>query len=191
MTVSPGLERLAQRVEHARLELGQLVEEQHAEVREAHLAGARPRAAADERRHAGGVVRRAERPASLELAAHQLAGEAVHHRDLEHLLGRQRRQDRGQPRGEHRLAGARRADHQEVVAAGGGDLEHALGALLAFDVARDRAAGRCSRSRLGLGRRERLQAFEVIDEREQMRRREDVDVLAGPGGLRAAGVPGR
>ena len=29
-------------------------------------------------------------------------------------------------------------------------------------------------------------AFEVVDEREQMRRREDVDVLAGPRGLRAA-----
>jgi hypothetical protein len=48
----PGLERLAQGVEHARLELGQLVEKQHAEVREADLAGPRPRAAADERRHA-------------------------------------------------------------------------------------------------------------------------------------------
>ena len=74
--------------------------------------------------------------------------------------------------------------------AGGGDLERALGALLAFDVAQigQRAAVAVE---IGLGPRERLQALEVIDEREQMRRREDVDVLAGPGGLRARRPPGR
>jgi hypothetical protein len=53
MTVSPVSSGWAQRVEHPRLELGQLVEKQHAEMREADLARSRPRAAADERRHAG------------------------------------------------------------------------------------------------------------------------------------------
>ena len=74
------------------------------------------------------MMRRAERPLDRELAAHQLAREAVHHRDFEHLLGRQRRQDRGQPRRQHRFAGAGRPDHQEIVAARRGDLERALGA---------------------------------------------------------------
>ena len=40
---------------------------------------------------------------------------------------RQRRQDARQPARQHGLAGARRADHQHVVRAGGGDLEGALG----------------------------------------------------------------
>ena len=48
--------------------------------------------------------------------------------------GRQRRQDRRQPPGEHRLAGAGRADHQDVVPAGGGDGQRPLGELLAADV---------------------------------------------------------
>src|SRR5208283_1334518 len=69
----PRLERLAQGVERLRLELGQLVQEQHAVVRERNLAGPRLRAAADERRHGGGVVRRAKRTPIGELAAGDLA----------------------------------------------------------------------------------------------------------------------
>ena len=63
----PGLERLAERIEHRALELGKLVEEQHAEVREADLAGPDPEPAADQRRHRGAMVRRAERPAPADL----------------------------------------------------------------------------------------------------------------------------
>ena len=44
---------------------------------------------------------------------------------LEALFARERRQEAGQSPREHRLAGARRARHQEVVAARGGDLEGA------------------------------------------------------------------
>ena len=39
-----------------------------------------------------------------------------------------------EPRREHRLAGAGRPDHEQVVAAGGGDFERPLGAFLALDV---------------------------------------------------------
>ncbi len=50
-------------------------------------------------------------------------------------LGRlQRRQDAGQALGQHRLAGARRADHQHVVAAGRRYPERLFGSLLALDV---------------------------------------------------------
>ncbi len=52
----------------------------------------------------------------------------------------ERRKDRGQPLGEHGLAGAGRADHEDVVAAGGGDFEGALGGLLSahiFEVDRE------------------------------------------------------
>ena len=61
-------------------------------------------------------------------------GRAVDLRDLERLLEAGRRQDPGQATGEHRLAGARRADHEQVVAARRGDLERPLGVLLAADV---------------------------------------------------------
>jgi hypothetical protein len=129
-----GLERLAQRVEHVGQELGQLVEEEDAEVRERYLAGTRLGAAADQSGHAGRMVRRAEGAAGGELATHQLAGQRVHHGDFQHLLRGQRRQDRGQPRRQHGLSGPRGADHQQIVSAGGGDLEDSLGAFLAFDV---------------------------------------------------------
>ena len=79
-------------------------------------------------------MRRAERPAVGQRAVLDLAGDRGDHRDFEQLGRRQRRQDRRQPRRQHRLAGAGRADHQQIVAAGGGDLERALGALLALDV---------------------------------------------------------
>ena len=68
---------------------------------------------------------------------------------------RQRRQDAGEPLGQHRLAGAGRADHQDVVAAGRGDFEGALGRGLAAHVAEIgrgfgfRANGRCATATAG------------------------------------------
>ena len=56
------------------------------------------------------------------------------HRDFKKFGRRERRQDRGKPRGQHRFAGAGRPDHEQVVAAGGGDFERPLGAFLALDV---------------------------------------------------------
>ena len=48
-----GFERLAQRIEHRALEFRKLVEKQHAEVREADLAGPNTQTATDQRRHRG------------------------------------------------------------------------------------------------------------------------------------------
>ena len=78
-----GLERLAQRIEHRPLEFGQLVEEQHAQMREADLARAHPQPAADQRRHRRRVMRRAERAAAADLAAAQLARDRGDHRHFE------------------------------------------------------------------------------------------------------------
>ena len=58
----PRLHGLAQAFEHARLELRQFVEEQHAVMGERHLARPRPLAAAHQSRHGGGVMRGAEGP---------------------------------------------------------------------------------------------------------------------------------
>ena len=56
------LQRLPQHLEHVALELRQLIEEEHAVVRQAHLARPGDLAAADQARVGDGVVRRAERP---------------------------------------------------------------------------------------------------------------------------------
>jgi len=55
------LERLAQRLEDGALELGELVEQQDAAMRERRFAGPGPGTAADDRGRRGAVVRRAER----------------------------------------------------------------------------------------------------------------------------------
>ena len=62
MHTRPVLERLAQDFERAPAKLRELVEKQHAVVREAHLARARHLAAADQPRVADRVVRSAVRP---------------------------------------------------------------------------------------------------------------------------------
>ena len=86
---------------------------------------------------------RAERPAIGQRAAGEHAGDRMDHRDFEQFARAKRRQDRGQALRQHRFAGAGRSAHQQIVAAGGGDFERALGAFLALDVAevRLRAAG--------------------------------------------------
>ena len=45
-----------------------------------------------------------------------------------------RGQDPGQARGQHRFARPRRADHQQVVTASGGDFKGAFRAFLSFDI---------------------------------------------------------
>ena len=126
------LERLPQGLQDALGELGQLVEEQHAVMGEADLAGMRNAAAADEAGLGRGVVRAAERPRGEQaLLRRQQAGDAPDRGDLDGFLERERRQDGRQPPGQHRLAGAGRPDHQHVVRTGGGDLEGALGVRVA------------------------------------------------------------
>ncbi len=129
-----GFQRLAQRVENLGGEFRHLVEEQDAVMRQRNFARPRPQAAADQRRHRRRVMRRPERPLVGQRAAFDHAGDRGDHRDFEQFGRRQRRQDRRQPCRQHRLAGAGRPDHHQVMAAGGGDFERALGALLALDV---------------------------------------------------------
>ena len=76
------LQRLAQRLEDVARELRQLVEKQHAVVRERELAGPQ-RAAADEGGDRGRVLRTSKR--SCDCAARPLAGRRGEARDLERL----------------------------------------------------------------------------------------------------------
>ena len=73
------------------------------------------------------------------------------------------------------------------MTAGGGDLERPLGAFLALDVEEiEPGDGRGDKPRLG--RRQQLGPLEMVDDREQARRRDDLD-LTGPGRLAAAARP--
>ena len=150
------------------------------------LARAGADAAADHRRHRGGMMRGAEGPAGGQLAVRKRAGDRGDHRHFQELGRRQGRQERGEPRRQHRLAGAGRADHEEMMAAGGGDLERALGRLLALDVGEIRQRpDRIDHARLGP--RQDLGAAEMIGDRDQAARGEDRHGAARPGRLRAAG----
>ena len=98
-------------------ELGELVEEEDAEVGEAHLARTRRRAAADE---AGAEIvwcgARNGRRATSACAGGKQPGDAVDARDGDRLVERERRHDAGQPPGEHGLARARRPDRSTLCA---------------------------------------------------------------------------
>ena len=98
------LEHLAQRLERPPLELGQLVEEEHAAVRERHLARR------GGRRHRAGPPRLAEwwgarNGRATRAGSPASATAAVDARHLERLVDVERRQDAGQAPREHRLAG--------------------------------------------------------------------------------------
>ena len=104
-------------------------------MREARLSGAQPRAPADDRRGRRAVVRRAEGRIAYERVLRiDQAGDGVDPRHLEGVLLLERRQDPGKAPREHRLAGSRRAAEEQVVPAGGRDLERAARAFLAADV---------------------------------------------------------
>lgn len=104
-------------------------------VGHADLAGLGNVPAADHPGVANCVVGAAERAgAEQSLAGRELADGRVDAGGLEALGGGQGREDGRQPAAEHRLAGARGADHEQVVAAGRGDHHRPLGELLAADV---------------------------------------------------------
>ena len=104
-------------------------------MRERDLPGPRARPAADDGGRGRGVVRRAEgcdgdqRPPRW-----QQPGDRVDPRHLERLAAGQRGRMPGKTPREHGLPGAGRAREEEVVPAGGGDLERAARPLLPADV---------------------------------------------------------
>ena len=161
------LDGLPQYLEDAVTELGELVQKEHSAVAERDLARPGDAAAADQARLRDGVVRSTERPRGDERrVARKLAGHAVHLRRLQRLVRGQRRHDGGERPREQRLAAAGWADHQDVVTAGGGDFQRALGVLLPTDVDEIGCvlAGLAEGGRRLRPRRDALAAAQVLDE---------------------------
>ncbi len=132
-------------------------------------------------------MRRTERPFIGKRAAREIPGDGVDERNLEQFARAERRQDRGQPRGEHRFSRSRGSVQQKIVPPGGGDFERALGAFLSLDVAKVRLRSHLSphgRPR----RRHDLGALEMIGELDQRKRCQHIDVLCRPGCLWSARV---
>src|SRR5205807_2770612 len=157
------LEWLAKRIEDASRELGDLVQEERAAVREAHLAWSWRRPAADEREVRRGVVRGAERTRGEDgMARVRETGHAVDRARRDGLGIVERRKYRLESAREHRLASTGRADEEKVVTARRGDLERALGSFLPRDVREvHRVARRGGAGRRGC-RRDARPALEVI-----------------------------
>ena len=105
------------------------------------------------------MVRRAHH-ASAPLRRRVGAAEAQHRRRFERVFLRQRRQQAGEALRQHRLAGARRTQHQHAVAACGGDFEGAFRARLTFDVTHVGQVG-CGSEGLGHGLGQRFGRWRV------------------------------
>ena len=108
-----GFQRLAQRFQRAPVEFGQFIQKQHAVMRQADLSRPGMGAAAHQRRHGQGMMRRPEW--RLPSGRLRMAGQRRHGRGL------QRRRDSGGNRPGNRCASmpCPGAHHQQAVAAGG------------------------------------------------------------------------
>jgi len=131
-------------------------------------------------------MRIAERALGDDPPVLQQPGDRMEHRDLQRFGGRERRQQAGQATRKHRLARARRADQQKIMATRRGHFERPAGGFLAFDV------GEVGQPRACLGHarrrsRQHLRALEMVDYGDEGRRCDDV-AGARPRRLAATGL---
>lgn len=114
------------------MELRGLVQKEHAAVRQGNRSGPRDTGpAAHQGLHGRRMVRCAvRRPGDQRFAGREDPRDRVDGRDLHGVLSGQRRQDPGQPLGQHRLARARGSAEEEVVPSGGRHLQGAARRLL-------------------------------------------------------------
>ncbi|MCY1286997.1 hypothetical protein D9M70_359800 [compost metagenome] len=151
------LQRFAQDLQDLAVELGELVEEEHALVSQGDLAGLRSAATANQRRARGTVVRVAKGPLGPG-PQRCVAGHRVDGRHFQRFVFLQGRQQAGEPAGEQGLAGAGRAAEQQVVRAGRGHQQAALGGDLALHLGEVGVGRPLLQQALGLVGRERRMA---------------------------------
>ena len=161
-------ERLAHHLQHLTLKFGQLVEKQHAVVRQRNFARLRISATAHQRHIGYGVMRIAERALRHERRfAVDFAGHGVYFGRFERFVQRQRRQDGRYAFGHHRFAGTRRAYHYNIVSAGSSHFDGALYIFLTFHIGKvefERGRMRIKLiTRIDNGRLQRFFMVEEID----------------------------
>ena len=131
----PLLQGLAHSLQHVPAKFRQLVQKQNTVVGQGHLPRPQGRAAAGQCRGGGGVVGRAEGAAGQQgVCRIRQPGHRPDAGGLQGLPGGQVRQNGGQPFGQHGLAGTGRADEQQVMSAGGSDLQRPFYVLLPHHV---------------------------------------------------------
>ncbi len=163
----PRLQRFAQHLQHLAIEFRQFVEKEHPMVGLADLAGARVAATADQCRSGCPMMGRTEgagRPA-VEVG---IATDGLYGCYLQRLLLVQRRQDAGQAAGQQGLAGAGRAEQQQVVAARRRDYQGPFGLGLALYLGQVRYRCRLGEAGTGLHRRQFPLAAQVFAQLEQV-----------------------
>ena len=109
-------------------------------VGQGHLARARAAAPAHQGHPRSSVMGGAKRPRAPAAGIKAVVTDGVHRGTLQRLLFGHGREDAWQAAGQHALAGAGGADHQQVVAAGGGDFQCPLGVVLAVNLTQIGAA---------------------------------------------------
>ena len=130
------LDGLAHHFQDTRAELGQLVQEEHAAVRQGNLAGMRPVAPAHQPGMRDGVVWGAEGAVLDEGGVRrELVGDRIDAGHVQGFLDAHARQDTGHGACQQGLAGSGWTDHQDIVRPCRGDFQGALDVLLAFDLA--------------------------------------------------------
>ena len=129
------LQGLAQNLHRVAVEFRQLVEEQHAVVRNRNLTGCGNLTAAGKSRRAHRMVRRTERTLDNQrFTVGQHPGNGMKHRRLNRLGERQRRQNRRQTLGKHTLAGAGRTDQKHIMLTHSRKLKCTFCQTLSFDI---------------------------------------------------------
>ena len=157
-----------------------------------------PGAAADDRRHGVGVVRRlVGRARDARVRAGEQPGQRVHLGHLDRLPELEVGKQPGEALGQHRLAGTGRSFEEEVMPAGRGDLDAPSRLVLAAHVAQVRLVGRRRRRAAGrqLGpqrcRDARRRGLLPAEHRDALPQRLDAEHVDAVDQLRFPGVEGR
>ena len=126
---------LAQGLQNIPVKFRELVQKQHAVVGQGDFPGPKHGAAAGKSRGGSGVMGAAEGPPGQQgVEGIRQSRHGPHPGYRQGLLAGHVRQNGGQALGQHGLAGAGRADEQQVVAACGGNLQGAFSVFLPHDV---------------------------------------------------------
>lgn len=135
--------RLAEDFKGAAGELGEFVEEEDAVVAEGNFAGLDTDAAADQAGIGDSVVGSAEGAGSDEgLVRRKQAANRMNAGCCDGLFQSEVGHDSGDAAREHGFAGARRSDHEDIVAASDSDFGGAFGVVLATDIGEIYIVGR-------------------------------------------------